>query len=142
MFDDPKRELERLNEALQEEEEAEALAQETEAAGEKGEYLDESVIDEALYGSDQKWLDEIHELLEEPEPAVRNHANGYGNTRRNPAVDFSKAVYEDEGELDEEQAVLDDRPKPKGIGCLLVLAIAEMLGILAIVGWWLNWLAS
>lgn len=134
MFDDPKRELERLEEALLEEEEAEAVPEKT------GEYLDETVIDDALYGSDQKWLDELNQLLEEPEPAVRNHANNYG--RKNPAVDFSKAVYEDEGELDESQAVFDDTPKPKGIGCLLVLAIAEMLGILAIVGWWLNWLAE
>ena len=142
MFDDPKKELRRLEEALLEEEEEER--REAEQTSEEGEgYLDQKVIDEALYGADQKWLDDLNQILEESEPEPEEEEEEEPRPvrrRKNPAVDYGKAVYEDEGELDEDQAVFDDEPKPKGIGCLLFVAILELLGILAIAGWWVKWL--
>lgn len=138
MFDDPKKELQRLEEALLEEEEEE---RQEEQQTSEDDYLDQKVIDEALYGADQKWLDDLNQILEESEPEEEEKEEPRPVRRRkNPAVDYGKAVYEDEGELDEDQAVFDDEPKPKGIGCLLIVAILELLGILAIAGWWVKWL--
>lgn len=139
MFDDPKRELQRLEEELLAEEAEENPDQEEEPAPEDefDPFFDDDALNDALYGSDQGWLEDVDALLQEPE--VRNHANGYGTRRSNPAVDFPKTVYADE-DLDESQAVFDDRPKPKGVGGLVFLAILEVIGILAVLLWWVQWL--
>lgn len=115
MFDDPGKELRRMKDEL--------LAAEYE---EEAEYEDED------------WLEEAKELIGEEEFPIRNHANGYGT--RNYAVDFNRMVYDDE-ELDETAAVFAEEPeKKKGIGGLVLLALLELLGILAIVWWWVRWL--
>ena len=58
---------------------------------------------------------------------------------RNRAVDFGRMVYEDEG-FDEDSGVFIDPPRKKGILGYLILAVLEILAILAIVRWWLQWL--
>lgn len=160
MFDDPRRELRRLEEELlaEEEEEEEFAPSEEEEYGDYDEFFDEDDLNNALYGSDQGWVDNLDELLSE-EPEVRNHANGYGTRMQAPQKKISQKqaskkkekkakkakktpVYEEEEyeELDENAAVFDDQPKEKGIGGLVFLAILEMIGILAVVRWWIQWL--
>lgn len=158
MFDDPSRELRRLEEELlAEEEEEEAFApSEEEDYGEYDEFFDEEDLNNALYGSDQGWVDNLDELLSE-EPEVRNHANGYGTRMKAPQKKVSQAskkkekkakkakkapVYEEEEyeQLDENAAVFDEDYKEKGIGGLVFLAILEIIGILAVVLWWIQWL--
>lgn len=53
--------------------------------------------------------------------------------------DYGRTVYEEE-EYDADAAIYVEEPKKKGIGGLLLLAILEVAAILAIVGWWLQWL--
>ncbi len=93
MFDDPRKELRRLENALQEEQ------------------------------TDELDLEAL--LEEEPAPA------------RRPVRDFSRSVY-DEPE-DDDALVPDNDPKPKGIGALVVLALLELAGIVAIPAWWGTW---
>ena len=123
MFDDPGQNLKWLEEELLAAEEAEAPEEDPE---EYGEDFYEDTPD-----PDEDWLEEVDALLAPEKPARR---------RRNPAVDYTRTVYDDE-ELDEDAAVFDDDTPPKGIGGLLILAILEVLGILAVVGWWLKWLS-
>ena len=155
MFDDPSRELRRLEEELlaEEEEEEEFEQSEEDEYGEYDEFFDEEALNNALYGSDQGWVDNLDELLSE-EPEVRNHANGYGTRMEAPRKKASQAskkkekkakkrsVYEEEEyeQLDEDAAVFDDDYKEKGIGGLVFLAILEIIGILAVVRWWIQWL--
>lgn len=158
MFDDPSRELRRLEEELlaEEEEEEEFEPSEEEAYGEYDEFFDEDDLNDALYGSDQGWVDNLDELLS-GEPEVRNHANGYGTRKQPPQKKVSQAskkkekkakkakkapVYEEEEyeQLDEDAAVFDEDYKEKGIGGLVFLAILEIIGILAVVLWWIQWL--
>lgn len=129
MFDDPKKELRRLEQEL--------LA---------AEYEEEPESQEEAYASgfafeEDDWLQEAKALIgEEEDIPIRNHANGYGTRPRNYAVDFDRTVYDDE-EMDEDKAVFADEPKSKGIGGLVLLALLEVLGIVAIVLWWVRWLA-
>lgn len=118
IFDDPRRELRRLEEEL--------LAEEREEEYEEfGDYGFEE------YDEDAELLAQAKALIGDEAPPVR---------RRNPAVDFNRTVYADE-EFDEDDAVLvKKRKKEKGIGGLLFLAILELMGILGIVGWWILWL--
>ena len=160
MFDDPRRELRRLEEELlaEEEEEEEFAPSEDEKYGDYDEFFDEDDLNNALYGSDQGWVDNLDELLSE-EPEVRNHANGYGTRMQVPQKKISQKqapkkkekkakkakktpVYEEEEyeELDEDAAVFDEDYKEKGIGGLVFLAILEIIGILAVVRWWIQWL--
>lgn len=160
MFDDPRRELRRLEEELlaEEEEKEEFAPSEDEEYGDYEEFFDEDDLNNALYGSDQGWVDNLDELLSE-EPEVRNHANGYGTRMQVPQKKISqkqspkkkekkakkakkKPVYEEEEyeELDEDAAVFDEDYKEKGIGGLVFLAILEIIGILAVVRWWIQWL--
>lgn len=158
MFDDPSRELRRLEEELlaEEEEEEEFAQSEEDAYGEYDEFFDEEDLNNALYGSDQGWVDNLDELLSE-EPEVRNHANGYGTRMEAPRKKASRAtkkkekkakkakkapVYEEEEyeQLDEDAAVFDEDYEEKGIGGLVFLAILEIIGILAVVLWWIQWL--
>jgi len=156
MFDDPSRELRRLEEELLAEEEEEEFEQsEEDEYGEYDEFFDEDDLNNALYGSDQGWVDNLDELLS-GEPEVRNHANGYGTRMKAPQKKVSQAskkkkkakkvkkapVYEEAEyeELDEDAAVFDEDYKDKGIGGLVFLAILEIIGILAVVLWWIQWL--
>ena len=131
MFDDPRKELRRLEEEL--------LAAEYEEEEPIEEY--DEFEDFGAYDEDEVILAEARALIGDEEPPIyRNHANGYGARQPNPAVDFNRTVYADE-EFDEADAVLvEKRKKEKGIGGLVFLAILELIGILGILGWWVLWL--
>ena len=131
MFDDPRKELRRLEEEL--------LAAEYEQEEQIEQY--DEFEDFGEYDEDEAILAEARALIGEEEPPIyRNHANGYGTRMPNPAVDFNRTVYADE-EFDEDSAVLvEKKKKEKGIGGLVFLAILELIGILGIVGWWVLWL--
>ena len=119
MFDDPKKELRRMQDEL--------------LAAEMEEWLEQTQSQDI-----NELLDDAKDFLEE-EPPVRNFANGYGAQPRNYAVDFDRTVYDDE-EFDDDAAVFVEEPKKKGIGGLVFLAILELIGIVAIVVWWIKWL--
>ena len=127
MFDDPRKELPRREEEL--------LAAEYEEEEQIEQY--DEFEDFGEYDEDEAILAEARALIGEEEPPIyRNHANGYGTRRPNPAVDFNRTVYADE-EFDEDSAVLvEKKKKEKGIGGLVFLAILELIGILGSVGWW------
>ena len=127
MFDDPKKELNRLQRQLLAEEEPEQEADFYE------EYLDE-----------EDWLDqEIAEAKamvgyeEEEEPPVRNFANGYGrnvphqparyeNTPSRPAYRGHVNTYEEE---------IPEEPEENLRG-LVILAWLLTLGIVAVAAYW------
>ncbi len=123
MFDDPKKELQRMEEEL--------FAAEYEEEAESGGEPERD-------GED--WLQQVKDLLGEEEPPIRNHANGYGPHSRNHDPDLGRAAIADE-ELDERRAVFAEEPKKKGAGGLVLLALLEVLGILAILWWWKQWLS-
>ncbi len=110
MFDDPKKNLRQMEEAL--------LAVE---------YEDENP-------DDSDWLEEAKALLgdEEDTPVLRPNP-------RNRAVAFDRTVFADE-EPDEDAAVYLDKPRKKGIGKLVILALLELAGIAALIVWWIQWL--
>jgi len=124
MFDDPKKTLRRMEQEL--------LAAEREETPEP-DFGAEFELDEDALLREAKAL-----IGEEEEIPIRNHANGYGT--RNYAVDFDRTVYDDE-EMDEDKALYAEETKTKGIGGLVVLALLEVLGIVAIVLWWVRWLS-
>ena len=88
------------------------------------------------------WLRE--ELLAAEEDYGEYEEESRGNSRRpsgssrNRAVDFRRMVYDDEG--GKAAGVYVDPPRKKGILGYLILATLEILAILAIVRWWLQWL--
>ena len=120
MFDDPKKELRRLQEEL--------LAEEDEG------WDDLSDIQDLLDGYEEE--DDVEELLrqygsESQPPIYLNYANGYG--RRQPHYE------EVLPEMDEDAAVFREEPRKRKRSenrGLVVLAALETLGILAILVWW------
>ncbi len=114
MFDDPQKELRRLERQLLAEEEPE------------DDWEDD--------------LDEAHRLLGDAEPEedlpeefpLRNYANGYGRGVRN----------RDRGDVDLEEysSQVYEPPGKKGIGGLLLLLLLEIIGILAVVVYWILFL--
>ncbi|MBQ8834777.1 MAG: hypothetical protein IJ001_07630 [Oscillospiraceae bacterium] len=155
MFDDPRRELNRLQRELLAEEE-----------------FDEAYEDEEL--ADILAMLEERDEPEETEPLYRNYANGYGGKIRNYANDYGRAVtrqlaeeepepdYEEYWEDDDRMVYADEddeddravyrdygrkpakkakkEPREKGVRGLVILACLEMLAILGILGWWTIWL--
>lgn len=128
MFDDPRKELNRLQ--------AELLAQEEE------EYPEENRVS----GDFDEELDDILALIREEkeeyprqEPIYRNYANNYG--RRMPDVPTDEDGEEDHAlYADEYEPRKKKKKKEKGIRGLVFLAILETLGILAIAAWWVKFL--
>ena len=91
-----------------------------------------------------KWLEEA--LLEEEEQEFPEAADEFEEEfapseasprkrRQNSAVAHCRTFYDDEV-FDESAAVEDTEPRRKGIGGLLVLALLELAGIVAIAAWW------
>lgn len=117
MFDDPKNTLRRMEEELR-----------------AAEYEEEA---EPEY-EEEDWLAEAKALIgEEEELPIRNYANGYG--ARNYGTRDDREGY---GEALDEDAVLyaQEPKKKKGIRGLVLLALLEVLGILAVLWWWARWL--
>ncbi len=131
MFDDPKKTLRRMEEELRAAEREDQEEQEP-PFGSEFEFTD-----------DEELIREAKALLrEEDDIPIRNHANGYG-ARPMPgaqAPDYGRMVYDPE-EPDEDVAVFAQEPKPKGAGGLVILALLELIGILAVILWWLKWLS-
>ena len=91
-----------------------------------------------------KWLEEAlleeeaQELPEEDEAFEEDFAPSEFSPRKrrqNSAVAHSRTFYDDEV-FDENAAVEDTEPRRKGIGGLLLLALLELAGIVAIAAWW------
>jgi hypothetical protein len=113
MFDDPRRELDRLQREL--------LAEEEE------------------YGDDD--LADILSILEEDEPEADtfDYEEYWEDDDRMVYTDedvADRAVCRDYGRRPKKQK----KPKEKGIRGLVILACLELLGILGILGWWMVWL--
>lgn len=167
MFDDPKKELQRLQDEL--------LAEEDLEIGEFEEDLTEDYED--FFGGE--YAEEYDE-----EPFYRNHGNGYGADIRNYANGYGDLRFQeeeeedlDEGEVfyreDYQQAVKDQRrakketlrekrqqqkqtvreleearqsrkaakkKKKKSVGLLTVVALAEILAIMVLITLWIQWL--
>jgi len=85
--------------------------------------------------------EETDDFLEDFDPELREELELTPDDLRpgkNLAVDFSRAVYEDESDI--EADYVPPTKKKKGVGGLVFLALMEILGILAIIGWWKQWL--
>lgn len=128
MFDDPKKELRRLQ--------AELLAEE-----EPADDLDD--IGELLEGYEEEGYEDCFEEDYEEEygqfqrpSEYRNFANGYGQAMTEALMaeeaDADRVLYRD----DYRKA---KRKRRKGVRGLIVLAILEMAAIVLLVGWWLMW---
>ena len=114
MFDDPKKELQRLEKQLLKEEEEEWLDQQLQEA-------------HAMLGDTPAQEDMDATRVFRPvtqEAPVRNFANGYGGQPQAPVRQVPV------------QRTPEPQPKQKGLGGLVVLACLELLGIAAIIGYW------
>lgn len=119
VFDDPKKELKRL--------ERELLAEEDDH------WLDDQLAQaHALLGdtSETEDMDATRIYRDASEMPVRNYANGYTAPRK--LYDY------DEQYVDEPQEDLSDVPREKGIGGLIVLALFEMLAIAIVLVYWMG----
>ena len=116
MFDDPKKRLDELNRALME-----AEAPEVEAP-------------------EEDWLQVAKDFLAEMEgksqAPIRNKANDYG--RKMGPTDMPRTKYADE-EMSESDALYVERPRRKGAGGLVILALLELITIALIILWWMKW---
>lgn len=83
-----------------------------------------------------RWLEE--ELLEE-EADEEEEEEYEDSPRQNHARNFRRTVYLDEEPMDDREAVFIKK-KRKGTGGLKFLAFLEILGILAVIWWWIKWL--
>ena len=86
------------------------------------ELLDEE-LEDILYGDEED--EEEYVEYEQPRRCKRKKQN------------FHRAVYEDEDDDEDRYMLL---PKRKGCKGRVFLAILEIIAILAVLGWWLQWL--
>ena len=86
------------------------------------ELLDEE-LEDILYGDEED--EEYEETYRQP------------RIRKGRQQDFHRAVYEDEDDDEDRYMIL---PKKKGIKGLVFLAVLEIIAILAVLGWRLQWL--
>ena len=115
MFDDPKKELEQLQEQLLKDEDW--FTRELDSA--KAMIGDQAVPKKRKTAASSAVQAANTQKIPQPDPRIRNYANGYGTT--DPA--------RDEAEL----------PKKSNKG-LIILALLETLGIVAIAAYWLIFL--
>lgn len=123
MFDDPKKELQWLQEQL--------LAQEEEDVS------TEDWLREDREPDFDEELDDILRMIgeeERSEAPLRNYANNYGRAPRAEAEE-GEALYAEEAVPPKKK-----KKREKGIRGLIFLAIVETLGILAIAAWWVKFL--
>lgn len=117
MFDDPKKELKRLEKQLLEEEDASWLDHELSEA-------------KAMLGDDRQQDLDVTRIYRDPVTLpVRNYANGYGQSR--------DVEYDEYGDGDYTEAPPRTASRQKGVGGLILLALLELLGIVGIIGYWL-----
>ncbi len=119
IFDDPRRELNRLQQELLEEEEVYEEYEEEYLTEE--EWLDEEIAEaKALLGMDDE---------EEESEIYRNYANGYGRRQPQP-VRYEEYRDVEEAEDEEEEILVDDTRGQRILTFLLVS------GILAVAAYW------
>ena len=129
MFDNPKKELEWLEEQL--------LAAETTNTEDDFDSLYEDIYDEFGDESPDALDDELRTMLDDIDVPIRNYSNHYGQADR----EFSRraAGFDAEEEdyyMDTERYVAP--PKKKGIRGLLIVACLEAVAIIALAAWWLG----
>ena len=81
--------------------------------------------------------DDEEEEDEDPEPMVyRNFANGYGRRQSVPVRNRDRF----DRDLEEYSDQVHDEPREKGVRGLVILACLELLGIAAVIVYWLLFL--
>lgn len=145
MFDDPKKELNRLDAELR----AEVYEDQLEAL--QNQELPD--LDELLgEDGDSDWISGLfQEDTDTPTPS------GHPRSTRNDAVDFHRTVYGDET-IREDQAVFvekkprrksnppvreepkEEKQKKESVGCLPFIIFLELLGIGGMLWWWFRWM--
>lgn len=141
MFDDPKKELNRLD--------AELRAEAYEDQLEQLQSQEIPSLDDLFEYEDDDWLTDP-EAAEDTDIPIRNHANGYGTRGSDP--DFRRTVYADEA-AKENSAVFVEKPKKGkqkkdkqkekqkgGVGCLPFVIFLELIGIAGMLWWWYRWM--
>ena len=129
MFDDPKKELRRLQDALLEVEEPEE------------ELMEEPLEEDTLF--DQPWYTE---LLPEENPAVDFGRTLYADEDLEEPYALENAVSRaGKREKRREESLSkkekkEKKKKKKGIAGLVLLAMAEIAAILYLLRWWIIWL--
>lgn len=78
--------------------------------------------------------EESAEYREDPDDENEIFGPGY-----NYAVDFGRTVFDDEEVPEEEMVYVEDNRGDNSRG-LRYLLFLEIIGILAVIGWWLRWL--
>ncbi len=129
MFDDPRKELRRM--------EAELMAAEE---GEQPELDLDAILCDT---EDDAWLQEAKALIGE-ESAPQNEKR---RSVRNGAPDFHRMAYADEA-MNETTAYFVEKKSRKllakqekqSLGCLPLVAALEIIGILILSWWWYRWL--
>ena len=130
MFDDPRKELRRLEEQLLAEEDPEPQPPEEDF------WLDDE-LEEARRLLGDETPDDEEEEDEDPEPMVyRNFANGYGRRQSAPVRNRDRF----DRDLEEYSDQVHDEPREKGVRGLVILACLELLGIAAVIVYWLLFL--
>ena len=136
MFDDPRKELRRLEEQLLAEEAPQPPAPE-----------EDVWLDDELEEARRLLGDELSGDEEDDPPVYRNYANGYGS---HPPVRNYANGYGQPGrvrnrdrfdrDLEEYSDQVHDEPREKGVRGLVILACLELLGIAAVIVYWLLFL--
>lgn len=127
MFDDPKKELERLEQQL-------LAAEREETDDEDFDSLYEDIYEEFSEEESFDEDDELLLLLNHTDVPIRNHANNYGTDLYGRAAGFD--ADEEYYDMDEDRYVA--APKKKGIRGLLIIACLEAVAIIALAAWWLG----
>ena len=129
MFDNPKKELERLEQQL-------LAAEAHEQEEEDFESLYEEIYDE--FGREEPYEvdDELKQMLNYSDIPIRNHANNYGNPQQDLSQRSAGFEAEKDYYMDSDRYV--PMPKKKGIKGLLVLACIEAVAVIALAAWWLG----
>ena len=130
MFDNPKKELERLEEQL--------LAAEAEEPEEDFESLYDDIYEE--FGTEEPYEmdDELMQMLGCTDVPIRNYSNNYGEADR----DFARRsagfdAPEEDYYMDSDRYVAAPKKK-KGIRGLMIFACIEAILIIALAAWWLG----
>lgn len=146
MFDDPKKELSRLD--------AELRAEAYEDQLEKLQNQEIPDLEDLFEYEDSDWLTQADAALSEEERLYGRPGMEPSQKRRNDAVDFHRTVYADESRKDSAAVFVEKKPKKddkkqekkkekkdsKGTGCLPVIILMELLVIAVMLWWWYLWM--
>ena len=130
MFDNPKKELERLEQQL--------LAAEIDEEDEDFESLYDEIYDE--FGAEESYEvdEELKRMLNYTDVPIRNYSNNYGQSDRDVAGRAAGFDADEEDYYMDTERYVASPKKKKGIRGLLVLACLEAIAIIALAVWWLG----